>query len=491
LAIKLHFPREQLTDEESLCLYPTRKSALETVIDQWMYRHGIESILGRFSGKQILTKRYSYPGAFRWRLVPEYEPEWISGDERWLVPPIESVSVVDSSETVAIPRFDASDPRKGRDTVSKIISDSVKKYRHSNRLVTFSIELSPEKQVLGRSVASIINRAWDGLRVLPFTDNEVVNSISLSIALLCGRAEGVEGIDDWPKRIWGEVELVDIAPAGGHLEAAYVSVFSLRQALSSDHLHKLTKWMRRAAESDPMSVMTYVVDPWVLFEFGAFKKMFVEQFIPSAIDGFWKEDLRLSEGKLECMWSLSFNPALLGFVTRADYRFHSPIALETDVARTIYITPTMDRDDIEEAFASCVPMILGNSLPFEVKFTDYSGDQRELWEIDRVVEQTRYIMDIGGISVLEPFTSVSDERGRSIRGGREIVPQPGMKVGLGAFEVWLIATGQIQQVRGTSLPTDSKLFKRFWSEVLAANPRIDKLACSMPDWPGPTVEELG
>jgi hypothetical protein len=488
LAIKIHFPIEQVTDAELLYLYTIRKSALETVIDQWIYRHSVESALQSLAiPRRISIKRYTYPGAFRWRDVPAYEQEWIYGEEGWIVPPIESISVADNHETVIIPTFEMADPLIAQQAVSNLISNAVEKYRGSDKLLCFAVELLPDKDGLNRSMSNLINRCWDGLRVLPYTNEEIINSLSLTAAFVCARAAGVQGVDEWPKKIWGEIELLDIAPAGGHLEAAYVSSSSLRDSLSSKHLERLTRWMRKAAIDDPLSIMNYVVDPWVLFEFGSFRKMFVEQFVPTAVHSLWSEDLLESGGTLECMWSLSFNPALLGFVTRSDFRFNSPIALESDVARTIYISPSMDREDIEEVFVSCMPEILEKSMPFELKFTDYSGDSRELWEIDRVIEQAGYIMEVGGISVLEVFTSVRDENDRPIRGSREIVRQEGIGGGLGAFEVWLFATQQYKQVKGAAL--NRELCENFLPTLLASNSKLEELARSIPDWPGPTPHD--
>jgi hypothetical protein len=366
-----------------------------------------------------------------------------------------------------------SDPFRAQRAVSELLEISLQNHRINRQMVTFNVELSPGKQDLAASVSTLINRCWDGLRVLPYPSNEIVSSIALTAALLCARAEKVPDVDKWPEKLWGETELLEIAPAGGHLEIGWVSKSSLALAFSSEHLGSLTRSMRRIALDRFNDLMTYIVDPWLLFNFRPFRKMFVEQFVPTAVGSFWKEDLNLFEGSLESMWSLSFNPALLGFVTNNDYRFDSPSSLEPDVDKVIYITPEMDRDDIEEAFISCLPSILAGSKPYRVKFTDYNHDSRELWQIDRVICQTQGIVELGGISVLEVFTSLTDEENET---------HHSLFRGLGAFEIWLIAKRQLQLVQGTPIDSHPTLLHEFWSALLASNEQLENRARSMPDW---------
>ncbi len=475
-ALRIHFPPEQITAEETLQLYPARKSALESVIDQWMYRHGIESFT-RSSGipRIIYVKRYTYPGAFRWRKIPGFEPEWFGGERSWILPPIEAVSSLKKPTVQVIPRFDLSDPIRAREAVVDVIKDPILRHRALGQRLSFKIELSPEKEKLASSVSEVINRCWDGLRVLPYPSSEIISSIALTTAFLSARAENIKDVDKWPVKLWQDVEIIETAPVGGHIAAGLVSKSDLASALSSRYAGRLTKSMRRLWAENPALVMNYIVDPWILFDFQLLKKMFVEQFVPTTVDSFWEEDLGLYEGSLGCMWSLSFNPALLGFVTKGDYRFGSPMAFESDIEKMIFITPQMDKDDIEEVFTSCLPSILAHSKPFQVKFTNYSHDSRPIWQIDRVVEQATCIVDIAGISVLEVFTSLEGE-------GND--PPAILNRGLGAFEVWLIARKQIEAMQGTPIESHQALLQEFLSALAASNRELETRARGMPDWPG-------
>jgi hypothetical protein len=231
--------------------------------------------------------------------------------------------------------------------------------------------------------------------------------------------------------------------------------------------------MSRKARSDPTFIMMYIVDPWILFEFNSFKKLFVEQFIPTAIDSYWKEDLNLYQGDLGCMWSVNFNPSLLGYVTTAKFRFFSPISAERDCSQIVYILPDMEKDDLEEVFISCMPSILGEGRPFIVRFHGYSADPRPIWEIERVIEQAIWIVEVGGISALEVFPTGFSQKSNKMD---KAFP------GVGAFEIWLISKRLMSSAQGKTLEKISSIFEQFKGELLISNSNLEKRATDSEDW---------
>lgn len=477
-AIRIYFPATPLSAEERTRLYPIRKSALEVAIDQWVYRREVERLTDSFEEVKfkILTHRQTYPGVFRWRIVPKLKASWIKQESAWVFPPVESVSIVNNPAVIALPQVDLSDPGIAQRIVADAIRGPIREYRTSGKLVSFTVQLSEKKFALAGSVATLINRCWDGLRVLPYEAEEVVASIALTAIFLLARTEEVDGVDEWPERLFGELSTIEVAPIGGHIEAGVVSRADLLKAFSGEHVNKLTAYMRRKVADDPEFLMLYVVDHWMLFEFAAFKRLFVEQFIPSMMDWFWKEDLNNNEGTLDGLWSVNFNPALLGYVTPSSFRFYSPIAMVKNCDQLVYISADMERADIEELFISCMPSIESKGPPYQVMFNDYSRDSREIWKIDRVIEQCKWIVEIGGISALDVFPALMpgscEEQGRPA-------------VGVGAFEIWLIAKGRFHEVLGRTFEEVNPLFDEFLAELLISNANLETRAQSASDWPGP------
>jgi hypothetical protein len=443
-----------------------------------MYRHGIDGLLQSLTERipyRSFVRRQTYPGAFRWRNVPDFDPDWINNNPAWIVPPVESISLLANPTELTIPRFDLKDPFAAQKLVLDLVREPIENHLITRQFLSFKVVLSPEKQKFEESVASLINRCWDGLRVFPYPSREIISSIALTIVLLCARVEGVEEASTWPEILWGGAEVLEIAPVGGHLESGKVSKASLASAFSQRYVDHFTRSMRRLFEGDPRSLMTYVVDPWILFDFRPFRKMFVEEFIPTAVSMYWGEDLQLYGGTLECLWSPSFNPALLGFVTDFDYRFRSPLAHECEVERLILITPEMEREDLAEVFASCMPSILAHSKPFQIRFQGYSMDPRPLWKIERALEQAKWILDVAGISVLEVTTASNAEVNDPIQ--KHFRP-------MGAFEIWLLAREYIEAIQTKTIGFEESLEKEFWSDLLKSNEKLESAARALPDWPG-------
>ncbi|MBT5653960.1 MAG: FRG domain-containing protein [Alphaproteobacteria bacterium] len=479
--IKVYFPSCKSTAHEQIKLYPARKSPLECVIDQWIYRRQIEHSMDAIpdSVTKTFVRRQTFSGIFRWRAIPELDGKWIDHETGWLVPPIESVSILSSPIEVSLPLVDLSTPQCAQKALAKIIEASIRQHLTEGQLIVFKAHLSDSKSQLANSVSTLINRCWDGLRALPYDVKELTASLALTTAFLIARTEEVSDIEEWPKHLWDEVMILETAPVGGHIEAGLVSKKDLSEAFSRQYFDRMTAYMRRKYNENPEILMQYVVDNWILFKFKAFKKLFVEQYIPTVIDAYWQEDLELYKGTLGCMWSPSFNPALLGYVTNEEFRFRSPIALEHECDRLIFISPDMEKSDLEELFVSCLPNIFSGGQPYEIKFSDYSGENPEVWEIDRVLEQSQWIIEVGGISVLDVFPTVKFE---------EMEENNNSLGGMGAFEVWLMSKGLIAKMRGVNLKDHDDLLTKFFEDLAASNNNLEARARQMPDWPMNAIE---
>lgn len=156
-SIRIHFPSEQLSDAEQLQLYPLRKSPLETVIDQWLYREEVKDLfesLGPVKYKQSI-RRVTYPGAFKWREVPELDSAWIDHNDRWLIPNRESVDITSAPAEIVIPLVDLSEPHRAQQAIFALIKEAIQQQGESDRLISFKVNLSPAKDYLSYNASTL------------------------------------------------------------------------------------------------------------------------------------------------------------------------------------------------------------------------------------------------------------------------------------------------------------------------------------------------
>jgi hypothetical protein len=96
----------------------------------------------------------------------------------------------------------------------------------------------------------------------------------------------------------------------------------------------------------------------------------------------------------------------------------------------------------------------------------FNDDPRNLWEIPRAVELLRRAYSAGFVAVLEPSTTTGPRA-------------DGAAFGLGALEVWLIATGRFDVDCGR-LEIETMALLDFASEVMPAEViRVDRMVANM------------
>jgi hypothetical protein len=476
-AYRIHFPLTEISPDEQEEIYPVRKSALECVIDQWLYRKQVEDLFSEITSDGNInfvsaTRRQTYDGAFRWRNQPDLEPAWCNNDQRWALPPVETVTLLADPRVLTITPRQSIELKQLKNEIEQAIEQPLVESITTGRLITFDIKLPMNAGHFDWAVSTLSNRCWDGIRSLPYDQSEILNCMSLLISLLIIRSQKAPSDFDWEDEYWGEHTILETAPVGGHIEAGGVKLADLLECIHEHPPSNLTAYMRMKLKEDPIFAMNFITDAWILFDFEKFKKVFCEQFIPSALDVYFQECIDHEEISLTLLWSLNFNPLLLGYVTVVNYRWQSPIAVDYDCNNCVYIMPDMNRSDVLELFVSCLPRLLSGGAPFQVKFHGYSQDPRPIWEIPRSVEQCRWIVEDAGISVLEVFPSAlsHDERPHA--------------TGLGAFEVWLIANGLVSLMQQDDQAPLRARFDEFYAKLPIANAKLEEAARKMSDWNG-------
>lgn len=465
-AVKILLPRVELTEADTHRLYPPRKSALETVLDQWFYKRELEGSVAQITPHieyHLAIRRQTYPGLFLWRKVPELEPKWLGEDPRWVHPPAESFRITGQPLRVKV-RLRVSDPLGDAEYLREQLIPAILQALATQRLINWDLELAGLGKRHSKSITKIANWAWDGMRILPYHINELATAMANILTMLAHTAKRTKHSSKLPNILFGETQVIDVAPVGGHIESGSVSKAALDAARTYASGRGFTNYGIKKLSEAPDTLSDFITDPWLLFDFMKFKKIFIEQFVPTAISGFWSSDIEHHKGKLGSKWSVPFNPALLGYVSNFEYRFNSPLAAERDVEHLVLLNHDMDKDDISETFLSCMPQITAGEGPFLLRLHGYADDDRPVWEIPRAVQQAKWVVEIGGISVLEVAPSMT-----AASENDEISPGA-----LGAFEVWLISKGLLKDVMGKSLQEIKPTWDQFWQDLGLSNEKMDR-----------------
>lgn len=454
VSMKIVFPSESITVDEKKYIYPERKSALETTIEQWFYRYDMTLMSKVFSGTAIDKKmrRQSDPGIFLDRSVPDISFEWLNYNAKWVIHKKETHQILESQVFIEINliayaslKFAVVDVLK---QMNAIRSTS------KNTLISFNVfsEVLSDNVLL--EINKLVNRAWDGIRCFPYEADELINCMSLVISLLYLESSNASLLLNWKDEMFGEHVTIEVAPIGGHIDCGVVSLEHLKRCFNLNSLSLFSKYYKRLAEADYYNITKYLVEPWILFDFSLFKNLYIEQFVPSSIYFYWQNVASSLSDVESVTWSTTYNPALLGFVSTFDYRFTSPFIFEKDLSQCIYIHPDMTKSDIKDLCNNALKKYNLDNIPYLIKFTGYDRDEREAWEIDTVITQCRWFIETGGIAILD-FSVMLEEQ------------YQGKNVGFAAFEVWLIGKKMLNLVIGK--PNDQideliQLFSEEWNE---------------------------
>lgn len=463
VATKVIYPTINMTSNDLSSVYPIRKSHLETVVDQFFYRTQVANVMDMLAGipKRASIRRQTYPGIFKRREIPDFEPKWIGDDPRWVLAPLQNFDVADEGPKFSIQTGDlTSDAENCVIVITKRLRSEVGKQLSMRQQIDFCFDRGdPSDEIC----TMVLNRVWDGLRVHPYSNASLEIAMARTI-LAVHRRSSPNAVSEWEDELWGEVQHLDACPVNGHLDGGKVSKATFSDSLRFPASELFNSFYMKMARDDSSKFLHLITDPWLIYDFQKLVTMFSEQLVPSVAGYFVESSVRENDGNISDFWGASFNPALLGFLSPSDYRMLSPLALERNIEKLILVHSDMEDDDLKAVFCDALSIVLEDQSPFIVRFPDFSIDSRELWEIPEAIELCRAIPRIGGISVLEVF----EEKPRN---------EPGMELvgpsGLSAFHIWMIGNNLTADVVGK--PLAREIFERFQSDLLLSNETLDQL----------------
>ncbi len=150
-----------------------------------------------------------------------------------------------------------------------------------NQLINWSIKFSENQTQCNLNTA--IQRLWDGLRILPYENDDIAEGIANCIALqLLGLPERIAQID-WEKptsACFGETIWIEFGSNDGSYSRAYVSKTKLLSAVRSDiDKYLVPKW-KQGLTKNITGLLQVIWTPDRLFEFDRLSKLFAQEIVP-------------------------------------------------------------------------------------------------------------------------------------------------------------------------------------------------------------------
>lgn len=482
-AIRIHYPSSLMNEDERAFLYPQRKSSLESIIDNWFYYNHINAMrsISNDQGINVFNKvgedNISY---YKKRIIHKPEQKWLKYSNQWLLRSREHFSLISNQEHISLPPIDFSNIVESKRLLSVYILNSLL-VNSSIESLTFQFDSSTTSSKHLQNMTKIINRAWDSMRVMPYTYKEMASSLSLIILFIVARAEGHHYMESWPEKLWGRTQILKMRPFMGGTMAGKCSFNDLCDAieLNGSYIKSLVNYAQKSVSNDRLTVFKFTDDPSHIFNFDKFKSLFIEQIIPTAIFDYWDTDLELYSGSLKSVWKISFNALALHSTSIERFDSLCPITRHTVggyYEKRITIPKDASKDDIAEIIVHCIPNANLRGLRYIIEFDGHQDNFQEVWEIPIIIQQSKWITELGGLVLLrlEPC-------GYSYEGEQQnaSVFEEDYRNGLGAFEIWAIANGYYLNKNPSELvrsPDDTKHFLLDYnSSVEKLNSQVDKI----------------
>jgi hypothetical protein len=268
-------------------IYPSRKSELEILLDQFFMNEalitGTRDVMSTLTNVRVHT--FEPPGKYG-------NPELLSES-----PP----NPIDSWSDNALKPWLSPDAERFHDSHTDLALEI-----EDNRTTTAAqLEEATHEKVIGllRGTANVraksvkfilksneqldlffLERLWDGLRRLPFTDDEIAAGMGNAMALFDARRQRPErhGLD-WDteaKACFGEVIWVEFGADDGSYSRGFVNRQQLLAAVRSDIADYLSVDYKTQVLGSMTALLQAVFVPSRLFEFRKLANLFVTQLAP-------------------------------------------------------------------------------------------------------------------------------------------------------------------------------------------------------------------
>ena len=298
---RIYFPPGVLAAPTAEDIYPTRKSQLEILLGQYFHREDVGEFhdLAREIGMhqidfKVADARYE-PEFFRASL--SRLPSWNAAQlALWQGVPTENWRKAKELGEVEL-RF-GGDPATARENVFAHVKDWLRDHpRARSRLVNWAPQ-GPAAEHVRRRVAESMLRAWDGMRTLPYADDDIAAALAECAALGVALSESQGTARQAAEQCFGPVVRVEFAATDKSYSRGFVGHPDLLEALRADFFDLVRPEFVMDARSDLEHLLRHAWTPELVFELEPFAHLFARQVIPCQVLFRPDEPVFFSPGRL-------------------------------------------------------------------------------------------------------------------------------------------------------------------------------------------------
>lgn len=293
---RIFFPPSRLTtDMPQHGFYPVRKSSLEMLLDQFFMNERL------IEGEHAIRSNAAFMPVHDWQSPPNRcDPDIILGGDMptheswkpdhvnaWLNVETEKLHESVTTERININLTTVDSPNTVGDafraTILKRLNDD-SALRLS--LATFTSTFIPSvlNDIDLKKILQAATRLWDGLRRLPFSDEEVATSLGnyLALQLWWVKLEKprVEEFELVASACFGESQWVEFGSSDGSYARAYAGKKELLGCVRQDVSAFLAPRFKEQVEGNIVGLLQGCSDPKKLFEFRPLASLFATQIAP-------------------------------------------------------------------------------------------------------------------------------------------------------------------------------------------------------------------
>jgi hypothetical protein len=282
-------------------IYPENKSHLENLIEQYFYRENFASAqisllevfesLSDISQEPLLGEESAF---IENRLPPSHQSWSATTMQAWRKEPDELYQSTVSSRTIRIRIRAEERPTTLTTRIQKQIIRAIKRNVNlrdlSIRWIVLDVDNTPLRiadehaENLGDdsspkiNCSKLVSLIWDGMRRLPFTDEQIACSIGNYLALA--------KFDHVVEQLFGLTYGIELG-GGGARTRAFASHHQLLRCIRQDIFTFVVPERRREIQESKLGVIyelfSILLDPSRLFEFSSLIDLFAKEIIPSQV----------------------------------------------------------------------------------------------------------------------------------------------------------------------------------------------------------------